>query len=229
MTERSSSPLPPTIRTPDVPRPVSLLPRQLASPNAIKILRDALLLTEGRDKVVKLLQYTCRLILLLSSAPSKRLRPFISQMSMTRKVIKLGHGIYPYMVLTKPNLSTFEVIREIVEFINDFWDDVYCVSRIGTLRSARLERLSEDWANRSWMTGVIMDLYLLFQRRRVITAKLKETEEKKHLKVELTVLGADEISRIREKIKNDAYWTDVSIAKLLADFGFCGLSSLVIH
>src|SRR5271169_6857633 len=149
MTERAPSPAPPTVSYPV---------RRGKDPETLKILSNALLLTEGRDKVVKLLQYTSRLILLLASRPSKRLKPFISQMSMTRKVLKLGHGIFPYNELIFNGCATkHDLFRVIVEFMNDFWDDVYCLSRIGLLRSARLQNWSEIWANRAWMMSILID------------------------------------------------------------------------
>ena len=217
MTERSSSPLPPPLRTSLIPTPPQ---RHLPPHHAVRILRDALLLTDGKDKVIKLLQYGSRLILLLSSAPSNRLRPFISQMSMTRKVIKLGHGIFPYMELSDGGLGTFALIRAIVEFKNDFWDDVYCLSRIGFLKSPKLQRVSEDWANRSWMTGIVMDLLLLWGKRRAIKVKLDSSLKKGFLGVPS---GGDDHALMR-KLLSEAYWIDVSIVKLLMDLGFCGLN-----
>jgi hypothetical protein len=220
MTERSSSPLPPTIRSVQIHPPPPLHTSLSLSPNALKIFRDALLLTEGRDKCVKLLQYTSRLILLVSpSAPKARLKPFISQMSMTRKVLKLGHGVFPYWELTQGRLKPFVVVRALVEILNDFWDDVYCLSRIGLLRSKRVQMWSEDWANRAWMTGIIMDLYVLFRRREGVGANLRGIRsQEKFLDVE-----TEERKIALEKMRVEAYWIDVSIVKLLADFGFCGL------
>jgi Peroxisomal biogenesis factor 11 (PEX11) len=219
MTERSSSPLPPLLRSSLAPTPLA---RPRPSHDALRILRDALLVTEGKDKVIKLMQYSSRLILLLSSAPSKRLRPFISQMSMTRKVIKLGHGIFPYMELSKGGLRTLAMIRAIVEFINDFWDDVYCLSRIGFLKSARLQHVSEEWANRSWMTGTLIDLWGLWGRRRAMKVKLDSSFERKFLDVSSE--GEDRALE-RTKLLTEAYWIDVSILKLFMDLGFCGSTS----
>jgi hypothetical protein len=207
MTERSPSPLPPTIPPPKVHLP------SRSSPDTLKIFQDAILLTEGRDKVVKLLQYTSRLIVLLSSSPSKRLRPFISQMSMTRKVLKLGHGVFPYSELTG-GVKGLILLRAIVEIVNDFWDDVYCLSRIGLLKSKRLEGWSEIWANRAWMMGIIMDLQVLLQRKSAMASKLKVEREKKYLEVGGMKDG-------RGKLRVEAFWIDLSILKLLMDFGFC--------
>ena len=214
MTERSLSPL----QSRQAHHPMST--PTLSTHDVVKILSKAILLTEGRDKVVKLLQYTSRLLLLLPSSPTKRLRPFISQMSMTRKVIKLGHGIFPYVELTKGGLQTFALVHALVEMLNDFWDDVYCLSRIGLLRSPKVQRWSETWANRAWMTGIIMDLYVLMERRSAMRVKLETTRSKKYLDVGS---GGDE-HVVQEKLSVEAYWIDVSIAKLLADLGFCGPS-----
>jgi hypothetical protein len=140
---------------------------------------------------------------------------------MTRKVIKLGHGVFPYMVLSKGGLGTFALIREIVEFINDFWDDVYCLSRIGIFKSPRLERVSEDWANRSWMTGTLMDLWVMWGRRRALKVKLDSNSlEKRFLEVSSESEGR---ALARKKLLAEAYWIDVSIVKLFMDLGFCGL------
>lgn len=190
----------------------------LSTHDAAKILSEAILLTEGRDKVVKLLQYTSRLLLLLPPSPTKRLRPFISQMSMTRKVIKLGHGIFPYVELVNGGLRTFALVRALVEILNDFWDDLYCLSRIGLLKSPKLQRWSETWANRSWMTGIIMDLYVLMERRTAVRVKLETARNKNYLDVGSGVNN----HVVGEKLSTEAYWIDISIAKLLADLGFCG-------
>jgi hypothetical protein len=219
MTERSPSPLPPVDPAP-LHRPKPFLRPLVTSPDALNVIRNTLLLTEGRDKIVKLLQYTSRLILLVSSVPSKRLRPFISQMSMTRKVLKLGHGIYPYSVLLTEPLRPLAFIRVFVEILNDFWDDVYCLSRIGFLRSAKVQRWSETWANRAWMTGIVIDLLGLLKKR---TAMKQAAEENKNLEVGVLVLKTDDREIVREKMRVDAYWNDMSIIKLFADLGFCGI------
>ena|SRR5436305_10657402 len=219
MTERSLSPLPPPVESTRTLPIVPFHTTHTISHDAVKILRDAILLTEGRDKVVKLIQYTSRLLVLHPSFPSKRLRPLISQLSMTRKVIKLGHGIFPYIELRKGGLGTLTLIREFVEFLNDFWDDVYCLSRIGFLRNAKIQHWSETWANRAWMTGIIMDLHVLLERKKVMRMKLKTVKETK-IYLEVGSPQDDDIM-VREKLKNEAYWIDVSIAKLLADLSFC--------
>ena len=226
MTDRSPSPLPPTILERQGHHPVPIHPAPVPVPryDHINIFRDALLKTEGRDKVVKLLQYTSRLVLLLSSTPSKRLRPFISQMSMTRKVLKLGHGIIPYCELTKGHLKLFALVREVVEFINDFWDDVYCLSRIGVLKSPRVQRISEEWANRAWMIGIIMDLHVLLKRRKATREALTVNDGTYFSAGLLLPQQPQESEKTRKKLLGEAYWIDVSILKLLADFGFCGLS-----
>lgn len=120
----------------------------------------------------------------------------------------------------KGRLKTLAVVRAVVEILNDFWDDVYCLSRIGLFRGKKLQKWSEEWANRAWMTGIIMDLYVLFQRREVVAGKLRSTSREKYLSVE--VGDPEEGKSAMEKMKVEAYWIDVSIVKLLTDFGFCG-------
>lgn len=141
-------------------------------------------------------------------------------MSMTRKVLKLGHGIFPYSELMKGRLKRLAAVRAVVEILNDFWDDVYCLSRIGVFRSKKLQKWSEDWANRAWMTGILMDLWVLFQRREVMSSKLRGTNREKYLNVE--IVDPEERKSAAEDMRVEAYWIDVSIVKLFADLGFCG-------
>jgi hypothetical protein len=213
MTDRSPSPLPGVL--PPVRIKYNAPPK---SPDPVKIFIEAILLTEGRDKVVKLLQYTSRLILLFSPTHIKRLKPFISQMSMTRKVLKLGHGVFPYYECTQMGIGRYELVRAVVEFINDFWDDVYCLSRIGFLRSAKVQYLSEIWANRAWMTGIVMDLHVLMEKRTKMMKKIKDSQGRF-----LNVPGMAEKDMASQKLGIEAFWIDISILKLLADLGFCGI------
>ena len=124
------------------------------------------------------------------------------------------------MELSKGGLSTFDLIRAIVELKNDFWDDVYCLSRIGFLKSPRLQRVSEDWANRSWMTSILMDLLVLWKKRHAIKVKLNSSFEKGFLEIPS---GGDDRAPVRNML-TEAYWIDISIVKLLMDLGFCGLN-----
>lgn len=142
-------------------------------------------------------------------------------MSMTRKVLKLGHGIFPYAELSQKGISRYEVLRAVVEFFNDFWDDVYCLSRIGLLRSPRVQLWSETWANRAWMTGIIMDLHVLMHKRAKMAKKLNDIDAR-FLEVPGVKVTGD-LNVTDQKARAEAFWIDVSILKLLADFGFCGM------
>jgi hypothetical protein len=68
------------------------------------------------------------------------------------------------------------------------------------------------------MMGIIMDLHVLMGRRSAMTKKLSAVDEKKLLAV--GVLENQE-QQMRRKLLTEAYWIDISIVKLLADFGFC--------
>jgi hypothetical protein len=143
-------------------------------------------------------------------------------MSMTRKVLKLGHGIFPYSELAKGRLRTLALIRAVVEILNDLWDDLYCLSRIGLLQSKRVQKWSEKWANRAWMMGIILDLQVLFEKKTAMADRLRSAAEKNSLDVGFAVREERDI--VQYKAHVEAYWIDVSIVKLLADFGFCGIT-----
>jgi hypothetical protein len=70
------------------------------------------------------------------------------------------------------------------------------------------------------MTGIVIDLLGLLKKR---TAMKQAAEENKNLEVGVLVLKTDDREIVREKMRVDAYWNDMSIIKLFADLGFCGI------
>jgi len=70
------------------------------------------------------------------------------------------------------------------------------------------------------MTGIVIDLLGLLKRR---TAIKQATDENKNLEVGVLVLKTDDREIVREKMRVDAYWNDMSIIKLFADLGFCAI------
>ena len=62
-----------------------------------------------------------------------------------------------------------------------------------------------------------MDLQVLMQKRAKMAEKLKDVQGRF-----LTVPGSAENDVATQKLHTEAFWIEVSILKLLADFGFCG-------
>ncbi|KAL1923189.1 uncharacterized protein VTP21DRAFT_9565 [Calcarisporiella thermophila] len=203
----------------------SPIPAKKPSPSTFAIFRRMLVLTDGRDKTLKLIQYFCKLLLIYVLKQNtvrfkelrKRLSSLISNFSTTRKILRLGHGIESYAVLAEylegsripppPGSLWTNVwidyhlgwINAIVGFGNCLADDLYCLGRIGVLTPATAKR-AEPWSYRLWFTSILIDL----RENRLEAARLRREQKK----------GKE----VGEKL----YWADISFVKLMCDLGFCG-------
>ena len=74
---------------------------------SVLLVRVLLQSTDGRDKILKMIQYACRLLLLLDSSQKQlkekvdpsRLDKLAKQFSVTRKVIRLFHLYTIYLFI----------------------------------------------------------------------------------------------------------------------------------
>jgi hypothetical protein len=127
---------------------------------------------------------------------------------MFRKIIRLGNwlessqNIYDMLTSSSQKLQTrimnLDFIIEIVDLWTSFFDDVYCLCKMGVLRSKKLEKYSEIQASQAWFLSIILNLYVLYND---------------HVKLQS-----------KDKIESrKIYWSKVSIAKLVFDGLFCSV------
>lgn len=148
---------------------------------------------DGRDKTLKIIQYIFKILLHHRLANPKLWSPLTSQFSITRKILRLGHGIGPLRELAAGPSSVFESLVLVNAIINDFADDIYCIFKMG-LVGPRLGKRAEELAYYCWFIGILVDLQSNF-------ATLRRLE--------------------KQNDKEKAFMTKVSIVKLLMDGVFC--------
>jgi len=151
----------------------------------ILTLRQVMLISDGRDKVLKVFQYFSKAFLWASDAENNKERGFkytdnvnalIAQFSITRKLLRLFHATDPInKIYTIPLafgnqytrqqkiMTALDIIDGFVCLANDIVDDIVCLSKIGVLDKSLAKKYS-PYSARLWMTGIWLDLNSVYQR-----------------------------------------------------------------
>ncbi|OZJ03394.1 hypothetical protein BZG36_04004 [Bifiguratus adelaidae] len=196
----------------------ALVPAPLPSPsppppNVLQTLNALFVLSDGRDKVLKLTQYTLKLVLYYRTRPSPfaitpgsplhaALLTFTAQLSITRKLLRLFHFLDPLDTLLQRKDAN--PLPTLLALVNDVADDVYCLSKIGGL-PARWNGIAERWSLRAWFTGTLLELYKQAKTRRRLRQQQKD------------VVDPQSKTQVDKKL----FWLQLSIFKLVMDAIFC--------
>ena len=184
----------------------------------ILILRKILLLTDGRDKLMKVFQYGSKILLwkvfIKESNSKARLGSLSAQFSLTRKILRLGHCLEPFadsvQILKDSNYNdTAQILaplNAVLSFINDLVDDGICLSKIGVVDKSWTSRLT-PYSDRLWYSTIFIDVHANLMGMQELLAK-KEAEKSAELRIQ---------------ISNKIFMQQLSLVKLLADFTFCSV------
>ncbi|RKP11961.1 peroxisomal biogenesis factor 11 [Piptocephalis cylindrospora] len=198
--------------------PVSLLLATLLSPTLLPACIKFLKVSDGRDKTMKLVQYTLKLLLLSHLRSSKhkvlrtRLSALVSSFSTTRKILRLAHVIEPIEEL-RDTWVTGRPQGSLSAFLgvwNDLFDDIYCLAKIKVL-SGR----AGDWAERPslycWMASTILEIHENVAQQHDLSRRIHHLPK-----------FASEDDEERAKLEGKLYWLRISLVKFLCDGFFCG-------
>jgi hypothetical protein len=189
----------------------------------VLVLRRVLLLADGRDKVMKVIQYGCKILLwkvyLSKSVEQDRLKAISNHFSLVRKVLRLARcleGVNEAVQISKDwrfdsvsaKLAPLNVALSI---LNDISDDLICLSKLGVISKEWV-----DWCDpisaRLWFITILIDIHGNF----VDTAELikRRNEERSN--------------EMRIQLRQKIFMSNVSLFKLLADLVFCTVDVLAI-
>ncbi|KND01911.1 uncharacterized protein SPPG_03698 [Spizellomyces punctatus DAOM BR117] len=196
----------------------------------VLILRRVLLLTDGRDKVMKVIQYGLKTAMWLHILDAKRhptlhshANKTVSQFSMTRKVIRLFYwlnsldefvelakerhfGMSSAVTPTEKLRQFLAVFNAIVGIVNGWADDLVVAGKMGIVDKPLYNRAT-ILADRLWYVSIFIDAHENVHGTAAIRRKL-------------VACRADDESK-RKELESKLYMQKVSFAKLMADFVFC--------
>ncbi|KAJ3299292.1 hypothetical protein HK104_009411 [Borealophlyctis nickersoniae] len=205
--------------------PSASRPRQIPILVQLLILQRILLTNDGRDKILKIVQYSLKTVLwyrAAAAAKNPKADKVISQFSLTRKIIRLNNwanSIAEMDELLRDNLGiTKGMTREerarralvffgaAVGLVNGLADDVICYGKLG-LVGKRWVDLATPLADQCWYITIFIDVYENVQTTAKMNLKLAESTD----------------AQQRRAIKAKIDLQNVSLVKLMADFVFCSV------
>ncbi|KAJ3116344.1 hypothetical protein HK100_001093 [Physocladia obscura] len=180
----------------------------------ILILRKILHLNDGRDKVLKIIQYSAKVLLwvkLLSILPAatrtqKSLAKIIPHLSVARKLIRLGSFLAPieFLSLTSPSTSPayiFNFFSNINALLTNIADDNVTLAKIG-LKDPN--PFFDKWADRLWLIGIGFDARDIWDKLNAARRTLADLHEKRRiLTLQLDQRVSAEIHKVSKSVVDD--------------------------
>ncbi|KAJ3393192.1 hypothetical protein HDU84_002540 [Entophlyctis sp. JEL0112] len=158
------------------------------------VLRKILLLNDGRDKVLKIVQYAAKVLLwtrLLSAVaatqrtPSaeKALSAMVPHISLARKLVRFGASLGPLEFLfTETHSITSSHIFKFLANINDLFtslaDDSVTLGKIGVINP---NPFFGTWADRLWLVGIGFDSASSYSKLKEANIQIYQLKEKKRV------------------------------------------------
>ncbi|KAJ3035971.1 hypothetical protein HDV00_003265 [Rhizophlyctis rosea] len=223
------------------------------------ILRKILLTNDGRDKILKCTQYSLKLFLIFHLTYSKYFpastsqkylttKSVISQLSLTRKIIRTGASLNSYSELlealqertttkggltpTQQTRNSLAVLNALIGIVNALADDIICYGKLGIL-PPKIVKPATPLADQLWFLTIFLDVYELMQNIRDKQIALSSLTSAP-IALNTNGVPVDAIDSAladhspedklkKRKLQNDLFMANVSLTKLGADFVFCGV------
>ncbi|KAJ3250933.1 hypothetical protein HK103_003049 [Boothiomyces macroporosus] len=220
-----TSNLPVPARKPSIVIPESIPAKRTTPPKTsllnnfivqILIFRKILLLNDGRDKIMKVAQYSSKILLWLvlveKGVNQTRAKQLASHFSLVRKVIRLAHCLEPFNdgleIVKEKQFDTLQQklapLNVVIGICNDISDDIICLSKLGILDKSWAKTMT-PYSDRLWYSGIFIDVHSNICDTNELIKKLANSKDPES----------------RQKLQQKIFMQRVSLAKLLADFVFC--------
>ncbi|RKO92519.1 peroxisomal biogenesis factor 11-domain-containing protein [Blyttiomyces helicus] len=231
---KSSTPVVPSAKSPSAPVPA---PPSIAARISLKLLlqllviRRILLLTDGRDKLMKITQYSLKVILwarLLSKethpVATPRAEKTVSHLSLTRKIIRLAQWtdqvselkeILDEATAGETDIRTLRnflgIFNSTLGLANGFADDIICYGKMGLIeKNSMWVKRATPLADQLWYVTILLDFY---ENRMSARDQARKIVKLKSLK--------DAPAKDLKKACDAAKMLNLNVVKLAADFTFC--------
>ncbi|KAJ3273470.1 hypothetical protein HDV01_004390 [Terramyces sp. JEL0728] len=220
-----SSSLPVPARKPSIVVPEAIPANRSSSPKVsllnnfivqILIFRKLLLLNDGRDKIMKVAQYSSKILLWLilveKGINQTRAKQLASHFSLVRKAIRLAHFLEPFNdgleIAKEKQFGTLQQklapLNVVIGICNDISDDIICLAKLGIMDKSWIKTMT-PYSDRLWYSGIFIDVHSNICDTNELFQKLANSKDPES----------------RQKLQQKIFMQRVSLLKLLADFVFC--------
>lgn len=136
----------------------------LRRPPVVDTMIEIMQRRDGKDKTIKIIQYTGKLLIRLSDTNRLKLlalrlqvvptlAPLVKELSMFRKFIKLGDWVKSGREL----MTDKATLVDYVDWYTEIMDDLYLLAKIGTINSKNT-RLYERQAELAWYVAILLNI-----------------------------------------------------------------------
>lgn len=162
---------------------------------------------DNKDKLLKVLQYIVKLVLVTKGAASLKpvdgnasdLKSFASTLSLARKLGRLGNWLpglqdLYYDLSTGPDNSSDYILKLLstsASVGNDLLDDWICLQKGRLLVKESYLDVLDRWSTRLWFISVSIDLN--FSLRKLQSLRLSGDEEYKKKKLDLALTASKQV------------------------------------
>ncbi|KAI9024417.1 hypothetical protein CLU79DRAFT_747040 [Phycomyces nitens] len=173
-----------------------------ARKSVFAIAQTVLLLFDGRDKALKTIQYTFKVLIYYNILHSKVWSTMTSRLSLTRRILRLGTALGPIRVLMATLVPPTQNLLLLNTITNNLADDVVCFYKLSLINPG-LGKQAQKTAHYCWFISIIADLKSAFSAL-----------------WQLQLLSYDH-ERLNQSQRDDLWMARISIIKLMADGVFC--------
>lgn len=147
---------------------------------------------DGRDKLMKIIQYVIKLSLYHRVSSSKKWAALATQLSITRQFLCLGNALSDISVLQTAvkKRDAFKIALLLIGICNAISDDVYCLYRIGIL-SKKWGVYSEIISAHCWFISILNQVQIYYYSVCELEAKNAHIQDLRLAKVSLSKAIAD--------------------------------------
>lgn len=129
----------------------------------IDVLVRVIKFVSNRDKLLKIIQYTCKLIILKRRKTDvQALRNLASALSLSRLVYRLGDWLDPLneLINGKCDNDPTVILENILSLANSILDDIVCLHKCTKgLLPNHFVGFFELWASQIWLFTIIINLW----------------------------------------------------------------------
>ncbi|KAI8976779.1 peroxisomal biogenesis factor 11-domain-containing protein [Pilobolus umbonatus] len=176
----------------------------------LTIIQKYLTEIDGRDKLMKIIQYALKLLLHYAIVKARHWSALTAHFSMTRRLLRVGNAINPLKQLTSANRITLATSETLILFnalVNHISDDVVCMYKLGFIDS-KIGTRAEMLSAYCWFASIYVDIKNAIQSRQKQRSDYALAIHKKEVL---------ECPQLLHKI----YVSEISILKLFMDGIFC--------
>lgn len=113
---------------------------------------------DGKDKTIKLIQYSCKLLLHVGVKDDLQIMTRLaSNMSLFRAMMRLGNWLEPSHSISKGSKGE-DLVVDALDVCTAICDDIICLKKMGIVKNKRVTAIADQQAAMCWFLAILFNL-----------------------------------------------------------------------